>query len=118
MLRRDLALGRAKAAAAQRNAFRSLVVGLRTLSVLFFRRPTKAERWPGTKQVWIAETRNSEDIDGIAQRFANRAEDDIARTLTIDQIKRSQGVLRPGNHPFVFPTPSCSSIWATIRRRR
>lgn len=67
-------------------------------SVLLFRRPTKAERWLGTKKVWIAETRDFEDINSVAARFAARTEDELARNLGIAEIKRNQGVLRPGKY--------------------
>src|ERR1051325_6920653 len=43
--------------------------------ILFFRKPIKAERWKGTEEVWIADTRIIQDIEQIPDRFEQTAND-------------------------------------------
>jgi type I restriction enzyme M protein len=66
--------------------------------ILFFRKPTKAEKWKGTQQVWIAETKSFTDIQEIPSRFANCTEDNLARTVGIDEIREKRLVLRPNKY--------------------
>jgi type I restriction enzyme M protein len=66
--------------------------------ILFFRRPTKAEKWKGTQQVWIAETKTFQDIQDIPARLSSSATDDLARTVDISEIREKRFVLRPNKY--------------------
>jgi len=63
--------------------------------VLFFRKPLPEERWQGTREVWLAETRDMADIEAIPARFGGDAGDGTGRMVGVDEIARRGGVLRP-----------------------
>jgi len=63
--------------------------------VLFFRKPLPEEKWQGTHDVWIAETRDVAGIEAIPTRFGSDAEDGMARMVGVDEIAQKNGVLRP-----------------------
>jgi type I restriction enzyme M protein len=63
--------------------------------IVFFRKPTKAERWQGTKEIWIAEAKTFEDVQNIPIHFGKPVSDDLARIVPINEIQDMGLNLRP-----------------------
>jgi|GEM_PF-2353628 len=63
--------------------------------VLFFRRPNSGEKWRGTREVWIAETRSIEDIMRVPSMWGETPDGGMARPVSVEEIRERGGTLRP-----------------------
>lgn len=66
--------------------------------VLFFRKPTKQEKWQGTKEVWIAETQTFADISSVPRYLNERNENNLGRLVSIEEIRENKFILRPSKY--------------------
>jgi type I restriction enzyme M protein len=78
--------------------------------VLFFRRPTRAERWRGTQSFWVAEAVDFNDVDRVAASMGVDSGDRFARVVAASELDPKSLALRPARflRARVAATADCS----------